>query len=159
MLLQVLRNINNYFTTNKNTGAFTIQDEKLTGDFTTPPLVGQYILIELYHKDRFNQFSGSRLNSGIYLVGDEEITLMQAKDETFTGVIYNLVIPTDVLQLTEEIAKNIASTPQTNIVSESFGISSLSRATNKDGQVSSWVEVYGARLNNLPKKMFKKVWI
>lgn len=159
MLLQVLRRINNFFTTDANTGTFTITNETLTGSFATPPLVGQHILIEPYGRDRLTGLTGSRLNAGVYLVGDEEITLAGAKNEIWQGAVYNLVIPSDVLELAQEIAHNVASTPQTNLVSESFGAASLSRATDKNGQVATWVDVYAARLNVLPRKMFKTVRI
>ena len=159
MLLQVLRRINNFFETDENTGTFTITSETLTGDFAILPLVGQYILIEPYGKDRLTGMTGSRLNAGIYLVGDEEITLAGAKNEVWQGTVYNLVIPSDVLESAQEIAQNVASTPQTNLVSESFGAASLSRATDKNGQVATWVDVYRAKLNELPRRMRKTVRI
>lgn len=146
LLLEVMRTIRNVFEIKSETGTFTIENEILTGFRNSYP-VGTYILIER----RKQGFSGSLLNSGIYLVADELITLTGTKNEMWDGTIWLCSPPQDFIQLVNEIKKNIEQTPQSNKVSESFGIHSYSLATDKNGMIARWQKVYAEELGNHKK--------
>ena len=149
ILTTVLRSLPRFFERSSESGTFTIENEILTGN-SQVFLVGSYVAL-----------TGSILNNGIYLVTDNLITIPEAKDETFTGEIYQLAIPNDFLAMVEEIQGNIETTAKADqgITSFSFGGYSESRATTADGVVASWREVYKSRLVPYRSGMFTDIKI
>lgn len=114
----------------RHEGTFEIVD----GEISLPLLEGQYFLVE-----------GSILNDGIYQYPG------RLKDEKFDGAIVGLAIPKDFLDLVEEITAFCAGAQDGPYVSESFGGYSYTKATDSNGNVASWKQVFATRLNTWRK--------
>ena len=101
MISKVMKHINNYFETdNFYIGEITITDNVISPSVDL--LDGQYFRIV-----------GSILNDGVYIKGDK------LKNETFSGKIVGLAVPSEFISLTEEI-KNYKPV-KSQYQSESFG--------------------------------------
>lgn len=132
MLEQVLRHIRNWFVSDVHRGTFTAENGSIALPFL---LNGQYYRIV-----------GSVLNDGVYLRGEEALA-----DETFTGEIWALAIPRQLLLLVADIEKwqekngEAAASPYQ---SESFGGYSYTKATEgeKGGGVA-WTSAFRSHLN------------
>lgn len=129
MLEAILRHLNNIFATNSETGDFAVED----GYIALPSLLdGQFYWI-----------SGSVFNDGLHRYGEANLT-----DETFSGTIYALAIPADVLELAEEIEtwqdKN-GDSAASPYQSESFGGYSYSKGSGES--TVTWQSVFKARLS------------
>lgn len=144
MLYEICEHLHNFFDTrdggyiDRTAGTFAISDGVLS-PLSSSLIVGQYIRIV-----------GSLLNDGIYLLPDD-FTIAELKDETFTGAVFGLAIPKDLVTLDTEITAYVAANPASGYVSESFGGWSGTRATGASGAPLSWKTVYGARLNRWRK--------
>lgn len=101
---------------------------------------GDYYLIE-----------GSRRNNGIHVYGNSDL-----RNETYSGIVTELCIPTDLLILLDEInawqEKN-AEALQSPYQSESFGGYSYTKASGSTGtgEPSSWKTVFAPRLRTWRK--------
>ena len=136
-MISVMREIKNFFEISREKGKFTIEDQTLTGFKGSYP-VGSYIAL-----------TGSILNKGVYLLADNLITLENAKNEAFDGIIYQLAPPPDFLALVEKIkAFNERTGVSDNVVSAKFGIESFTRATNASGNIAMWQDVFKAELSS-----------
>lgn len=136
MLEEILKIINNYFYATGEKGSYNIQDNKLT--VKRKYIQGQYIKIE-----------GSIMNNGVHKVlevSDNQITLEEAINEEFEGVIYGLAIPKDIIRLEPKIKEFESKVKNSVYVSESVGGYSYTKAADKNGNVQSWV---GAFANDL----------
>ncbi len=96
---------------------------------------GDYILIEYPSK-----------NEGVY-----KYPLTGLKDEEFRGWISVRNIPDEFIELVEEIEAYKKNNPVGGLQSESFGGYSYTKATNKDGGLFDWHDVYKQRLNEWRK--------
>lgn len=128
-------------------GSFSIVDGILTG-YTNNYKVGQYIVIK-----------GSILNDDLYLV-NAEMKLENAVDEKFTGIIYGLVVPRQLILLAEQVKKYEEANPieKSNIVSQSWGGWSESKGRGANGAVVTWQELFSKQLAPY-KQMFAEVII
>lgn len=128
MLEQVLTHLHNWFVQSAHNGTFTVQDGSLALPFL---LNGQYFRI-----------IGSTFNDGLHQYPASGLT-----DETFTGAVWALAVPTAVLAMSQDIAewnaKNGAPSP---FASESFGGYSYTRATDAKGGALSWQSAFADRL-------------
>jgi hypothetical protein len=101
---------------------------------------GDYYLIE-----------GSRRNNGIHVYGNSDL-----RNETYSGIVTELCIPTDLLILLDEIndwqEKN-AEALQSPYQSESFGGYSYTKASGSSGtgESISWKTVFAHRLRTWRK--------
>ena len=101
---------------------------------------GDYYLIE-----------GSRRNNGIHVYGNSDL-----RNETYSGIVTELCIPTDLLILLDEInawqEKN-AEALQSPYQSESFGGYSYTKASGSSGtgESISWKTVFAPRLRTWRK--------
>lgn len=135
-LTKICDYINNYFETAVYEDSYTIS----AGTVSVPFLVtGQYFRIV-----------GSALNDGIY-----KYPAAQMHDETFTGAIWVLNIPVDVVDLADDVAAFEAdsSNAVTGYTSESFAGYSYSKANDGKGGAAGWQTLYRTRLNR-----WRKVW-
>lgn len=156
MLTQICRNLNNVFNIDSGDfGTYEIKATILNGSHAKY-LLGSYIAIELRGGSSNN---GSILNSGIYKITDDLITLENTMDEIWDGYIYQLAIPKGLIDLAEEIKINMKNTKQNNKKSENFGIYSYQKVTDKNGMVASWLQVYGNRLDEFRNRMFSEIRI
>lgn len=143
MLTELCQEIRNWFDRERYTGTFTITG----GNITAPELLpGQFFRI-----------IGSVFNDGVHLYPANDLT-----DETFTGSIWALAIPTEILKLAEEIAaykakyENVESAAMSPFVSESFGGYSYSKGSGNSSESSGvsnvlWQSAFKNRLNKWRK--------
>ena len=144
MLNEICEHLHNFFDTrdgefiDRTADTFTISGG-LISPLSSSLIAGQYIRIV-----------GSLLNDGIYLL-PSNFTISTLVNETFTGAIFGLAIPRDLVTLDTEITAYVTANPATGYVSESFGGWSGSRATGANGAPISWKSVFAARLNRWRK--------
>ena len=137
MLEQVLRHLNNWFLVEIREGTFTVEN----GSITLPFL----------QTNQYFRICGSVFNDGLH-----QYPLTDLTDETFTGTVWALAVPKEVVTLSEDIAswqeKNgeaVASPYQ----SESFGGYSYTKrsAGNDSGTLNGWQDAFRGRLNDWRK--------
>lgn len=133
MLEEVLMYLNNWFVVGINAGDYSIKD----GGITLPFLAdGQYFRI-----------CGSVFNDGLHLYPPDDLV-----DEDFTGSIWALAVPAQLVKLADEIAawqqKQGEPSPYT---SESFGGYSYSKATDTSGVPIGWQSAFNSRLSRWKK--------
>jgi hypothetical protein len=144
MLNEICGHLHNFFDArdgeyiDRTAGTFAISDG-LISPLSSSLIAGQYIRIV-----------GSLLNDGIYLL-PSNFTISTLVNETFTGAIFGLAIPRDLVTLDSEITAWVAANPASGYVSESFGGWSGTKATGANGAPLSWKSVYAARLNRWRK--------
>lgn len=143
MLGQICAYLRNWFTRDqkKLLGTFTITNENTVlfmdvVDVTEDFQAGQYVRIV-----------GSTFNDGVWRWGSDEL-----EPETFTGGIYGMAVPKEVLQLAEDIeawATKYQDALNSPYTSESFGGYSYTRASgnaNTGGSVATWQDIFASRL-------------
>jgi len=144
MLYEICEHLHNFFDTrdgeyiDRTAGTFAISSGVIS-PLSSSLIAGQYIRIV-----------GSLLNDGIYLLPSNS-TISTLVDETFTGAVFGLAIPRDLVTLDSEISAYVAANPASGYVSESFGGWSGTRATGANGAPLSWKSVFAARLNRWRK--------
>ena len=144
MLNEICEHLHNFFDArdgefiDRTAGTFTILNG-LISPLSSSLIAGQYIRIV-----------GSLLNDGIYLL-PSNFTISSLVNETFTGAVFGLAIPKDLVTLDTEITAYVAANPASGYVSESFGGWSGTRATGANGAALSWESVYAKRLNRWRK--------
>lgn len=135
MLEQVLNELHNWFQLEVHPGTYTIKD----GGITLPCLLpGQYFRIV-----------GSVMNDGLHQYGPA-MELLQ--DETFTGAVWALAVPKQVVELAGEIAawqEKYGAAIESPYTSESFGGYSYTKASGAGDSTGSggWQAAFRARLN------------
>lgn len=150
MLSELCGYLRNWFDREKYIGDFTISNGVIIplGNKSMNLLNGQYIRIV-----------GSILNDGIYEYNPVKIEGL--KDETFSGAVWSLAIPKEVVALASEIdawqtkyggADSAAVSP---FSSESFGGYSYTKSTSNTEDSSSglggWQSAYANRLSQWRK--------
>lgn len=136
MLSEILAYLRNYFVKDVHKGTFEIVGGKIAPlDFLIP---NQYFRIV-----------GSVLNDGVYCYGDT----LELLDEIFTGEIWALAIPPDLLKLADEITDFMASdeAKPSAYTAESFDGYSYTKATDSGGVGVSWQAVFAKRLRRWRK--------
>lgn len=144
MLYEICEHLHNFFDSrdgeyiDRSADTFTISNGVIS-PLSSTLIAGQYIRIV-----------GSLLNDGIYLL-PSNFTISSLVNETFTGAIFGLAIPKDLVTLDSEITAYVAANPASGYVSESFGGWSGTKATGANGAALSWESVYAKRLNRWRK--------
>lgn len=130
MLNEIMHYLHNYFTTPVSVeGEYSIEGGALSLPFVKD---GQYILIE-----------GSNFNDGAYVY-----PLENATDESFNGCVTVLSPPDEFIKLCNQIGAYVDKEADlTGLQSESFGGYSYTRATNANGGLADWQDVFRERLN------------
>lgn len=143
MLNELLQYLKNYFDVKRIYGTFTISDGFITED-------GKPVEIK---ENQFFRVIGSIFNDGVYDTPTE-----LPINETFTGSIWLLAVPNDLVQLASEISswkakyETVDGALLSPFQSESFGGYSYSKNTPSDGsQGYSWQNVFADRLNRYRK--------
>lgn len=134
MLESILLHLNNWFLVpdGVHEGTFEVKDGGIVLPFLAP---GQYFRV-----------CGSVFSDGLHQYPAENLT-----DETFTGAIWALAIPRQVLHLADEVKTWAEKNQPTAYTSESFGGYSYSRATGSSGAPMGWEDVFRQRLNRYRK--------
>ena len=140
-LTELCQDLRNWFDKERYSGTFTISSYKLDAPFLKE---GQYYRI-----------IGSVFNDGIhqYFTKSRDVSL---QDETFTGEVWALAIPKDVIQLAQDIAEwrakyeAVDSQAMSPYMSESFGGYSYTKGSAYTGAGSgggtSWKATFKSRL-------------
>lgn len=135
MLGHVLAYLRNYFPIRKWFGTYVIKD-------------GSFELSELQNGQYFRVI-GSVFNDGVYKYPASGLT-----DEVFTGAVWALAVPKDLLDLSAEIeewqTKNGAKASGL-YQSESFGGYSYTLKSDAEGFGASWQSAFASRLNRWRK--------
>lgn len=144
MLSEICRYLRNWFETDKLFGTFTISNGAITyvDGSAVPILSGQYFRI-----------IGSVFNDSIFINPPTSAALV---DETFTGAVWTLAIPKEIVEISKEIddwktkydsPDSPANSPYS---SESFAGYSYSKASGSDGtsapSAGDWRSVFASRL-------------
>ena len=131
MLSVVLAYLRNYFPVRKWCGTYVIKN----GSVTLPDMQdGQYFRIV-----------GSVFNDGVHQYPSSGLT-----DEVFTGSVWAMAIPKDLLDLVAEIEewqKKNGEKAAAPFQSESFGGYTYTLKSNADGFGASWQSAFASRLN------------
>lgn len=145
MLTVLCKELNNWFEYAKFFGTFTIENNVITGNYSLQD--GQYFRI-----------TGSVFNDGVYKFGDE----LDLADETFTGAIWAMAVPKEVIALADDIKDwsdkylGVDSAAMSPFNSESFGGYSYSKSSgsSSSGNVDlsgTWQGAFADRLNHWRK--------
>ena len=146
MLTEVCNFVHNYFEHTTYRGSFEIVDGNI--DLSGMVLNGQ----------RF-RIVGSEMNDGIYtyhadgVYNDDDNTVDLLVDETFTGLIVAMSIPSAFQKIVKDISEwqeANKATLESPYTSESFGGYSYTKATGSganSGGVLGWQDVFRSRLN------------
>ena len=145
MLTELCKEINNWFEYAKFFGTFTIDGNVITGNYSLQD--GQYFRIV-----------GSVFNDGVYKLGEN----LDLTDETFTGAIWAMAVPKEVIALADDIEDwsdkylGVDSAAMSPFNSESFGGYSYSKSggSSSSGNVDlsgTWQGAFADRLNHWRK--------
>jgi len=147
MILQIMREVNNFFAVNIVNDTFKIVDKKLNL-YEFGFLSGQYVAV-----------TGSILNNNVYLVNND-FTIDLAEDEDFSGSVIGLAPPADFLELVADITKTSDKeiSRDVGITSERFENYAWTAATDKNGNVVTWQNIFNNQLNKY-RKMYNGVKI
>lgn len=134
MLTEICGALRNWFTQDKDKhyGTFTVTD-------------GTIAPLNFLQDGQYFRIVGSVFNDGVHQYPSSDLT-----DEDFTGSVWALAIPKDLLDLVAEIeewqTKNgeKAAGP---FQSESFGGYTYTLKSNADGFGASWQSAFASRLN------------
>ena len=134
MLTEVLRLLRNWFERDKIFGTFSIVGGVLTGTEVN------------IQPNQYYRIIGSVFNDGVHKQGE---TLTD--EESFTGAVWLLAIPKEVVDLASEISSWIAangSALNSPYQSESFGGYSYSlKSGGASGGTVTWQSQFASRLN------------
>ena len=131
MLIQLLRHLRNWFVVpgGVHYDTYTVKEGSITLPFLQE---GQYFRI-----------IGSVFNDGLYQYPAKDM-----KNETFSGAVWALAVPAEVVELSKEIEAWNEKHSASPFTSESFGGYSYTKAVNgKTGQAVTWQDVFRGRMN------------
>lgn len=136
MLQEILMHLHNWFVVPRGIhhGDFDIKDGGMALPFLSD---GQYFRVV-----------GSVFNDGLH-----QYPAADMADEAFTGAVWALAIPKEVVSIADEIAAWSAKNAPSAYTSESFGGYSYSKATGASGAPIGWREVFADRLAPYRKPM------
>ncbi|MBQ6127096.1 hypothetical protein IJI69_00400 [Candidatus Saccharibacteria bacterium] len=136
MLTELCQELNNWFDWgDRHYGTYTIENGAIE------PL--SFLLDGQYYR-----IIGSVFSDGVHQYGSDE----ELKDETFTGSIWAMAIPAEVIALSSEIEAYIATdaAKPSPYQSESWGGYSYTKASGSSssgGSASDWQNVFARKLN------------
>lgn len=130
MLEQILMHLNNWFLVpdGVHEGTYEIKDGSIVLPFLAS---GQYFRI-----------CGSVFNDGLHQYTAEDLI-----DETFTGSVWALAIPRQLVTMSDDIKDWTEKNRPSAYTSESFGGYSYSKATGSSGAPLGWQDVFRTQLN------------
>lgn len=115
-------------------------------------ITGKRLLLPGLENGDYYLIEGSRRNNGIHVYGNSDL-----RNETYSGIVTELCIPTELLILLNEInawQEKHAEALQSPYQSESFGGYSYTKASGSGGtsESMSWKTVFAPRL-----RMWRKI--
>lgn len=137
MIGELLHEIRNYFDKSRHFGTFRIVDGSPIFDDEIPIQSGQYFRI-----------CGSVFNDGVYMYPCEDL-----QDEEWTGSIWLLAVPPEVVALSDDIDKWVEQYGTSGpFSSESFAGYAYTKATTKSGGKYTWKDEFAS-----PLKRWRKI--
>lgn len=144
MLTELCKELNNWFDQRRFFGTFSIENNQIDGSFSL-------------QKNQYFRIVGSVFNDGVYKYSDD----LELEDENFTGAIWAMAIPPEVVALAADIKawaekyQSVDSVAMSPFNSESFGGYSYSKsggsgAGNTDLS-GTWQGTFADRLNRWRK--------
>lgn len=143
MLSKLCKELNNWFDRGQPRirGTIEIRDGKIINDSFR----------SLIQNNQYFRIVGSVFNDGVY----QNTDLLELIDETFTGAVWLMAIPKDVIDLATEIDAWItkySDTVNSPFQSESFGGYSYTKASGGSGSANpTWQSVFANQLNRWRK--------
>lgn len=137
MLEQLLRHLNNWFLIEDDLG----KPQIFCGTYEVK---GGGMFLPFLQPNQFYRIVGSVFNDGLHRYCDPEDYL---QDETFTGAIWALAIPTAVINISSEIETWQQANALSPYQSESFGGYAYQRASGRNGKAATWQDVFAHKLN------------
>lgn len=128
----LMRETRNYFPSASMDASWTLHNGTLTPANALHP--GDWIAI-----------TGSIHNNGVFQLG-EGCTIPSKTNETWTGRVWLLSPPDDLLALAQEIAAWAVQQNNSAMVKESFGAYSRELATDNDGHPLTWQAHFARQL-------------
>ena len=137
MLTELCQELKNWF--------IRSDSDKLIGTFE----ISDGILIPSLDlkQNQYYRISGSIFNDGVHKVGDSQD---QLTNETFTGSVWAMAVPKEVVELSDAIdtwKNKYARTINTPYTNESFGGYSYTKSTEK----ANWQSVFSKEMNKWRK--------
>lgn len=131
------RHLRNWFVCDEHTGTFSI--------------VGNDLLLPFLKDGQYFRIIGSVFNDGVYKYPAVGLT-----DEEFTGAVWSMAVPSDVIVLLDDINAwevKYREASESPYESESFGGYTYSKASGngESGAPVSWQTVFRSRLNEWRK--------
>lgn len=143
MLSKLCKELNNWFDRGQPRirGVIEIRDGRIVNDSFR----------SLIQDKQYFRIVGSVFNDGVY----QNTDLLELIDESFTGAIWLMAIPKDVVDLATEIdtwMTKYSDTVNSPFQSESFGGYSYSKANGSSGSANpTWQSVFANQLNRWRK--------
>lgn len=135
MIDEICAEIRNYFTRSAgdiHSGTFTISN-------------GQIEPLPFISEGQFYRITGSKFNSGVHMYPTYDL-----QDETFTGQIWAMFVPTTFVKLCEQIGEwctNNAAQLDSPYTSENYAVYSYTKRTGAGGGAYTWQDHFAKRLN------------
>lgn len=139
MLSEICQELKNWFDRNqpKFHGDFEISDGKITDEAFTAAI----------QNNQYFRIIGSVFNDGIYKYTDD----LELTDESFSGSIWFMAIPKEVIALSAEITEwltKYGESINSPYQSESFGGYSYNKASGgSNSSAPSWQSTFASKLN------------
>lgn len=142
MLTELCQELRNWFVKEKFIGTFTLNDGEITRSTgeSLGLIPGQYIRI-----------IGSVFYDGVY-----QYPVIDSQPETFSGAVWALAIPKEVIMLAEDIdawrtqyeaVDSQAMSPYNSESFDGYSYSKTSGNSSGDGTAAGWKSVFKHRLN------------
>lgn len=143
MLTEICAELRNYFPVHSH--GFETGADVTTGTFTISG--GRLSPLDFIQENQYYRIIGSMFNDGVHKKPANSQADGELVDETFTGAIWAMAIPPQVIALAADIEKFNTATTASPYVSESFGGYSYSKATGANGAGISWQTAFRDKLN------------
>lgn len=137
MLTAICAEIRNYFLDSADPFRDIYPDTYTINGGTIAPL-------DFLTEGQYFRIVGSKLNDGVH-----QYPAADLRDEIFTGAVWAMAVPPDVVALSDEIkayCESDAAKPSP-YTSESFGGYAYTKATGKNGAAITWQSVFARRLD------------
>lgn len=133
MLSELCAEVRNYFCTEEDIHYGTFE---IVGGSISP--------LDFLQEGQYFRIVGSIYNDGVYQYPTNELT-----EETFVGSVWAMRVPPAFIALSEDIKtyNDSEEAKPSAYTSESFSDYSYTKATDTNGVVASWENVFAKRLN------------
>lgn len=152
MLTEICAELRNYFPVHSH--GFETGEDVYEGTFEISG--GEVSPLDFIQENQYYRIIGSVFNDGVHkkLPANSQVN-SPLIDETFTGAIWAMAVPPQVIALASEIEQYNTDNAESPFTSESFGGYSYTRAKDENGANVSWKTAFKSRLNNYRRMRVK----